>query len=172
MLLVFAVLIAASGSVLEAQFGVPQWVGMTLVFVLVGTLEFFGREVVMRVLSVWSIVLYAVFGAFLFLSFQQARNRNPRPIRDNFSNLMGGNFFFNQFTAAALILEAGQLLFQMGQTPVAQLGQFVQIVASLRLLHGQIGCFDLLAHLSHFANGLLLLFPFTPEGIRFFPEFA
>jgi len=70
MLLVFAVLIAASGSVLEAQFGVSTWVGMTLVFVLVGVLEFFGREAVMRVLTFWSIVLYAVFGAFLFLSFQ------------------------------------------------------------------------------------------------------
>ncbi|MCZ6853684.1 MAG: hypothetical protein O7G86_07175 [Gammaproteobacteria bacterium] len=70
MLLVFAVLIAAAGSVMNVQFGVSPWVGMALVFLLVGTLEFFGREAVMRVLAFWSIVLYVVFGAFLFLSFQ------------------------------------------------------------------------------------------------------
>ncbi|MCZ6852306.1 MAG: hypothetical protein O7G86_00180 [Gammaproteobacteria bacterium] len=70
MLLVFAVLIAASGSVLKAQFDLSPWIGMALVFVLVGTLEFFGREAVMRVLTFWSIVLYAVFGAFLFLAFE------------------------------------------------------------------------------------------------------
>ena len=69
MMLVFAVLISAGSGVLSERFGVPVWVGMSLVFLLVGGLEFMGREVVMKVLTFWSVVLYVVFATFLFLVF-------------------------------------------------------------------------------------------------------
>lgn len=69
LMLTFAVLISAASGVLEDGFGLPAWIGMTLVFGLVGTLEFFGRDVVMRVLTFWSIVLYAVFITFLIKVF-------------------------------------------------------------------------------------------------------
>jgi len=69
MMLVIAVLISAGSGVLSERFGVPGWVGMALVFSLVGGLEFMGREVVMRVLTFWSVVLYVVFATFLFLVF-------------------------------------------------------------------------------------------------------
>lgn len=65
MMLSFAVLIAAASGVLTDGFGWPAWSGMLLVFGLIGVLEFFGREMVMRVLTFWSIVLYGVFAIFL-----------------------------------------------------------------------------------------------------------
>ncbi len=69
LMLTFAVLISAASGVLEDGFGLPAWMGMGLVFGLVGALEFFGRDVVMRVLTFWSVVLYAVFITFLIKVF-------------------------------------------------------------------------------------------------------
>lgn len=69
LMLTFAVLISAASGVLEDGFGLPAWIGMVLVFGLIGILEFFGRETVMRVLTFWSIVLYAVFITFLVKVF-------------------------------------------------------------------------------------------------------
>ena len=69
LLLIFAVLIAAATGVLKDGFDLPAWVGMVLVFGLVGVLEFFGRETVMRVLAFWSLVLYGVFITFLVKVF-------------------------------------------------------------------------------------------------------
>ena len=69
MMLVFAVLISAGSGVLSERFGIPGWIGMSLVFLLVGGIEFMGREAVMQILTFWSVVLYVVFGTFLFLVF-------------------------------------------------------------------------------------------------------
>lgn len=65
MMIVFAVLISAAAGVLDDGFGLPASYGIAAVFLLVGTLEFFGREAVMRVLTFWSLVLYGVFITFL-----------------------------------------------------------------------------------------------------------
>jgi uncharacterized membrane protein YkvI len=65
LMLVFAVVIAAATSVVTDGFDLPGWIGMTLVVGLIGVLEFCGRDVVMRVLTLWSLVLYAVFMTFL-----------------------------------------------------------------------------------------------------------
>lgn len=69
LMLSFAVLIAAASGVLADGFGLPAWMGMALVFALIGVLEFFGRETIMRVLTFWSLVLYGVFIAFLIKVF-------------------------------------------------------------------------------------------------------
>jgi uncharacterized membrane protein YkvI len=65
MMITFAVLISAASGVLDDGFGLPASFGIAAVFLLVGALEFFGRETVMRVLTLWSIVLYGVFVTFL-----------------------------------------------------------------------------------------------------------
>ena len=65
LMLSFAVLIAAASGVLADGFALPRWIGIVLVFSIIGVLEFFGREAVMRVLTFWSLVLYAVFITFL-----------------------------------------------------------------------------------------------------------
>ena len=81
MLITFAVLISAASGVLDDGFGLPASIGIGLVFFLVGLLEFFGREMVMRILSLWSIVLYGVFIAF----FIQVYNAAPNDIATSFS---------------------------------------------------------------------------------------
>ena len=69
LMLVFAVVIAAATGVLKEGFDLPAWVGIVLIFGLVGVLEFFGRETVVRFLSFWSLVLYGVFITFLVKVF-------------------------------------------------------------------------------------------------------
>jgi uncharacterized membrane protein YkvI len=71
-LLVLAVVGSAAGEILSQRFGMPYAVGLVLMLATVGALVFFGRELITRVLTVWSVVLYALFvayfGAVLFRS--------------------------------------------------------------------------------------------------------
>lgn len=69
LLLTFAVLIAAATSVLAERFRLPSWIAIAFVFSAIAALEFYGRDVVMRVLTMWSFVLYAVFILFVFRVF-------------------------------------------------------------------------------------------------------
>ena len=63
-LLVLAVTGAAAGTILANSFGTPVWVGATLMFALIVVLNFYGREVVIRVLSFWVLLLIVVFVAY------------------------------------------------------------------------------------------------------------
>lgn len=85
LMLSFAVLISAASTVLADGFGLPAWMGMGLVFFLIGILEFFGRETIMRVLTFWSLVLYGVFITFLIKVFGAI----PEEITSAFAS--GGN---------------------------------------------------------------------------------
>lgn len=63
-LLVLAVLASAAGNIFRDNFGIPYGVGLAIMLVVVGTLTFYGREVIAKVLTFWSFLLYAVFIAF------------------------------------------------------------------------------------------------------------
>lgn len=63
-LLVLAVLASASGNILRENFGIPYGVGLSIMLVVVGVLTFFGRDLIAKVLTFWSFLLYAVFFAF------------------------------------------------------------------------------------------------------------
>lgn len=65
-LLVLAVITAASGSLLADELGLPALLGGVVIFAAVGLLIFFGRGWVTTVLAFWSLLLYAVFAAYLF----------------------------------------------------------------------------------------------------------
>ena len=69
MLLVTAVITAAAGALLADQYGAPRWVGSAVTFVAVVSLVVSGRGWVMRVLASWSLLLYAVFAAYLVAVF-------------------------------------------------------------------------------------------------------
>ncbi|MFW6084456.1 MAG: hypothetical protein ACODAA_04525 [Gemmatimonadota bacterium] len=60
-LLVLSVVGSAAGEVLQQSFGLPYGAGLLLMLALVGGLVFFGRDVVTRVLTAWSFVLYGIF---------------------------------------------------------------------------------------------------------------
>jgi uncharacterized membrane protein YkvI len=64
-LLVLAVLASAAGNILRDHFGLPYAVGLLVMLAVVGVLTYFGRELVMKALTFWSLFLYLVFFAFL-----------------------------------------------------------------------------------------------------------
>lgn len=64
--IVLAVLASASGSILRDSFGLPYLAGLSIMLALVGVLTFYGRELIARVLTYWSVFLYAIFLAFFF----------------------------------------------------------------------------------------------------------
>jgi uncharacterized membrane protein YkvI len=63
-LIVLAVLASAAGNILRDSFGMPYGVGLLLMLGIVGLLTFFGRELIVKVLTYWSVFLYVVFIAF------------------------------------------------------------------------------------------------------------
>lgn len=64
-LLVLAVLASAAGNILSDHFGLPYAVGLLVMLAVVGVLTYFGRELVMKALTFWSLFLYLVFFGFL-----------------------------------------------------------------------------------------------------------
>ena len=68
-LIVLSVIASASGSIISEEFGFSPWVGVGGMLVLIVTLAFFGREVIGRVLTFWSLTLYGVFAAFFYFAF-------------------------------------------------------------------------------------------------------
>lgn len=61
MLLILAVIAAASGSILQETFGLSYWVGVLGIMVAVGTLVFGGSRALEGVMAAWSVVLYIAF---------------------------------------------------------------------------------------------------------------
>ncbi|MDR2021283.1 MAG: hypothetical protein LBQ14_11025 [Treponema sp.] len=65
--LVLSVVVAASGANLYDVFGLNKWVGIILMAFGVGYLIIAGTKTLIKVLSVWSYVLYAVYIVFMIL---------------------------------------------------------------------------------------------------------
>ena len=65
MLIVLSVIAAAAGSIVQQLFSAPYFVGVALMMGAVGFLVLKGTPLVERVLSFWSLVLYAVYIVFL-----------------------------------------------------------------------------------------------------------
>ncbi len=65
MLIVLAVVGSAAGILLQDNFGIPYIVGVIFMLTAVGFLTFKGSGLIENFLSVWSMILYAVYAAFL-----------------------------------------------------------------------------------------------------------
>lgn len=108
LMLVFAVLMAASGTVLEERFGVPMLAGIGAMILFVAVLEFYGREMVTRVLTFWSLVLYAVFITFLFSILEASPDRLAGTLSNMDINegwaLSGFKYAMYNMTGAPIIL--------------------------------------------------------------------
>jgi uncharacterized membrane protein YkvI len=70
--LVLAVLAAASGKILQENFGISYWTGLGIMMSLIAALTFYGRDVVAKVLTFWSFFLYVVFLTFFVMVIQQS----------------------------------------------------------------------------------------------------
>lgn len=71
LLIVLAVVAAASGEIMRDTFGLNYWVGVAAVMIAVGGLVFGGNQVIERFFSVWSFVLYAVYVIFFVWCFRE-----------------------------------------------------------------------------------------------------
>lgn len=71
LLLVLAVIGAAAGSIVEETFGLPYSMGVIGVLLAVGALVSFGSAAIERVMSGWSVVLYAVYAILMVWSFRR-----------------------------------------------------------------------------------------------------
>ncbi|MDR2149906.1 MAG: hypothetical protein LBO67_03645 [Spirochaetaceae bacterium] len=69
LLIVLAVVVAASGSNINEVFGLNRWIGVGIMAVGVIYLVVMGTGVIEKVLSFWSYVLYAVYLVFMIMSF-------------------------------------------------------------------------------------------------------
>ena len=71
MIIVLSVIAAAAGTITEEIFSVPYLVGVVLMMIAVGFLVLKGTALVEKFLSFWSLVLYAVYIAFLVACLYQ-----------------------------------------------------------------------------------------------------
>lgn len=69
LLLVLAVVAAASGEILRETFGLPYAVGVLVVMAAIGALTFGGSAAIERALAGWSFVLYGVYVTLFAWSF-------------------------------------------------------------------------------------------------------
>ena len=67
--IVLAVIGSAAGILLEANFGIPYIFGVVIMLAAVGFLTFKGSGLIENFLSIWSLLLYAVYITFLVVAF-------------------------------------------------------------------------------------------------------
>ncbi len=71
MLVILAVIAAASGSILQQTFGLPYWVGVVGIMTAVGVLVFGGTRLIEGVMAGWSVVLYTTYVALFLWCFSR-----------------------------------------------------------------------------------------------------
>jgi len=71
MLLILAVIAAASGALLEETFRLPYWIGVVGIMAAVGALVLGGSKIIERVMAGWSVVLYAAYLILFFWCFHR-----------------------------------------------------------------------------------------------------
>ena len=69
LILVLAVVASAAGEIMEETFGLHYAVGLAGMLVLITVLMFYGRDILARVMTIWTLVLYIVFGVYFVLAF-------------------------------------------------------------------------------------------------------
>lgn len=80
LILVVSVMGSASGEIINDMFHLPNVVGIILMMILVGTIVYFGSNLIEKVLSVWSMLLYGIFAMMFLAVFTKS------------SDLIGANF--------------------------------------------------------------------------------
>jgi uncharacterized membrane protein YkvI len=101
-ILIIAIMAAATGEILNSTLGLNYWVGVLLITVVVGLLNFFGESVIERFKSIGTVLLY--LGYILFASLVIARNWDA--IAETFSN---GNHSLHPTVSVWAILWSGVL---------------------------------------------------------------
>lgn len=79
LILILSVTGAAAGQILSYTFGTPVWLGVVGVLASVVVLNYFGRDVVTRVLSIWTVLRFIAFIAFFVFAFLSASRQESSP---------------------------------------------------------------------------------------------
>ena len=69
--IVLAVIGSAAGVLLRDNFGIPYWVGVALMLLIIGYLTFRGSLVIEKFLALWSFVLYGIYALFLIVALSK-----------------------------------------------------------------------------------------------------
>ena len=101
----------------------------------------------------------------LLLALDEPGDGDPRPLGHDFRDLLLGNLLLEERGGAARLLEALQLGLELGNPAVAELGDLVQVVGALGLLHLEPGRLEVLAQLAHAPDRGLLLLPLELQGL-------
>ena len=108
------------------------------------------------------------------LALHQLGHRDAGPPRHDAGDLLLGYTVPQQAVLPvggfALLFGLLQLLLQLGQPAVLQLGGTVQVVAVLRHLNLGVDLLDLLAQVLHLADGLLFTFPAGLHAVEGIPQ--
>ena len=67
-LLVLAIIASAAGTILAGSFAIGQSTGLVVMLLVIAMLTFFGRELISRVMVLWTVVLYIVFIGFFAIT--------------------------------------------------------------------------------------------------------
>jgi uncharacterized membrane protein YkvI len=71
LLIILAVVAAASGAIMEETFGLNYWIGVVGVMAAVGALVFGGNKAIERFFAAWSVALYALYLVFFVWCLQR-----------------------------------------------------------------------------------------------------
>ncbi|MDG1708056.1 MAG: hypothetical protein P8H03_04800 [Emcibacteraceae bacterium] len=89
-ILVISIVGAASGELLEENYGIAAIWGTTTMMVSVGILVFFGSSIIEKFLSAWSILLYFAYAGFVVMCFNVFGDK----ISNTFENVPVGDGWF------------------------------------------------------------------------------
>lgn len=83
LILIVAVIGSASGELIRDMFELPQFIGTSVMMVVVGYIVFFGSSLIEKVMSIWSLALYAVFIILVVASFISFGDNIKVAVRNN-----------------------------------------------------------------------------------------
>ena len=150
MILVISVVGAVAGEVLHDSFGLPEFVGVLGIMVLIALIVFFGTPGVERVLAIWSFVLFATYILFLGWHLVQngdeiVHNLTSYPVGEGWARSGLAYSGYNLSTVPALVF----CIYHMGKRREAlTAGVFAGVLAMLPAMLfyiAMIGQFDAIA---------------------------
>ena len=106
--IILAVITSAAGSILNQLFGFNNWIGIIGLAVLVFLLVINGSDLIEKVLSAWSFILYGVYILFLILAFVKfgdgiaAGFSGPQPT-DVGAGWLKGGFMYSFYNMAVIL---------------------------------------------------------------------
>lgn len=138
-MLIFAVIGAAAGEVLQSEFGLHPMAGVGIMLLVITLLVFSGRELITFLLTYWSLFLYLVFAVYvicvLMLLGDDLSNGFAASDDSGAWLLRGGQYTFYNMTAIPVILYGAMAIKTRRQAIVAGIvGALIALVPGL-ILH-------------------------------------